>query len=120
MLLFPLTRAGLRLRGLGRSGCGGGCCGGCGGRCMSDVRRNGAQRLRAGGAACEREQGDIARALDGHAQPALVTRANTSHAARENFAAFLDKLREDVRALVVDEVHLLDAELADFLLAEIL
>src|SRR5580765_6387770 len=120
MLLFPLTRAGLRLRGLGRSGRGGSCCGRCGGRCMSDVRRNGPQRLRASGAARERQQGDVASALDGHAQPTLVTRANTGHAARENFAAFLDKLRENVRALIVDEVHLLDTELADFFLAEIL
>jgi hypothetical protein len=32
----------------------------------------------------------------------------------------LHELRQDVGALVVDEVHFLDAELADFLLAEIL
>jgi len=78
------------------------------------------QRLRARRAAGKRQQGDIARTLDGHAQPALVARTNASHAARQNFAALLDELRQDVRALVVDEVHLLDAELTDFLLAEIL
>jgi hypothetical protein len=49
-----------------------------------------------------------------------VARADAGHAARENFAALLHELREDVGALVVDEVHLLDAELADFLFAEIL
>ncbi len=49
-----------------------------------------------------------------------MARADAGHAARENFAALLHELREDVGALVVDEVHLLDAKLADFLLAEIL
>ena len=46
--------------------------------------------------------------------------ANARHAARQNFSTFLDELRQDVGALVVDEVHLLDTELTDFLLAEIL
>jgi hypothetical protein len=46
--------------------------------------------------------------------------ADAGHAARQNLAAFLDELRQDIGTLVVDEVHLLDAELADFLLAEIL
>jgi hypothetical protein len=76
--------------------------------------------LRACGAACERQQGDVARALDGHAEPALVARANSGHAAGQNFAALLNELRKNVCALVVDEIHLLDAKLADFLLAEIL
>jgi hypothetical protein len=49
-----------------------------------------------------------------------MARADAGHAARENLAAFLDELRQDIGALVVDEVHLLDAELADFFLAEIL
>jgi hypothetical protein len=71
-------------------------------------------------AAGKRQQGDVARTLDGHAEPALVARANSGHAPRQNLAALLDKLREDVRALIVDKVHLLDAELADLLLAEIL
>jgi hypothetical protein len=47
-----------------------------------------------------------------------VTRANTGHAARKNFAALLHKLRKNVGALVVDQVHFLDAKLADFFLAE--
>jgi hypothetical protein len=76
--------------------------------------------LNAGGAACEREQGYVAGALDGYAQPALMARADAGHAARENFATLLDELREDVGAFVVDEVHLLDTEFADLLLAEIL
>ena len=49
-----------------------------------------------------------------------MARADSGHAARKNLAAFLHELREDVGALVVDEVHFLDAELADFLFAEIL
>src|SRR6202047_3076755 len=89
------------------------CRGGC-------ARDHYARRLRPCGAACERQQRDVAGALDGFAEPTLVARADAGHAARENFAAFLHELRQDVGALVVDEVHLLDAELADFLLAEIL
>ena len=87
---------------------------------MSGLRDDLARRLRAGGAARKRQQGDVARALDGYAEPALVARANSGHAARKNFAAFLDELRKNIRALVVNEVHLLDTELADFLFAEIL
>src|SRR5580693_8849983 len=91
------------------------------GRCMNRrPRHNHARRLRARGAASKRQQRDVARPLDSHTQPALVARANPGHPARQNLAAFLDELRQDIRALVVDEVHLLDAELADFLLAEIL
>jgi hypothetical protein len=49
-----------------------------------------------------------------------MPRANTRHAAWQNFSALLHELRQNVRAFVVDEVHLLDAELAHLLLAEIL
>jgi hypothetical protein len=87
---------------------------------MSGLRNDLARGLRASGAACKRQQGDVARALDGHAEPALVARANSGHTPRQNLAAFLDELRKNICALVVDEVHLLDAKLADFLLAEIL
>jgi hypothetical protein len=87
---------------------------------VSGLRNDLARGLRARGAACEWQQSDIARALDGHAEPALVARANSGHAARQNLASFLDELRKNVGALVVDEIHLLDAELADFLFAEIL
>jgi hypothetical protein len=76
--------------------------------------------MRACGAAGKWQERDVARALDRFAEPPLVARADAGHAARENLAAFLHELRQNVGALVVDEVHLLDAELADFLLAEIL
>jgi len=71
-------------------------------------------------AAGEGKQGDVARALDGYAEPALMARADASHAARKNLAALLDELRKNVGALVVDHVHLLDTELADLLFAEVL
>src|ERR1700738_804697 len=71
-------------------------------------------------AACKRHESNVPRALDGHAQPALMARAHASHPARQNFSALLHELRQDVRALVVDEIHLLDAELAHLLLPEIL
>jgi hypothetical protein len=76
--------------------------------------------MRSGGAAGKGQQRDVARALDGHAEPALVARADAGHASRQDLAALLHKLRKDVGALIVDEVHLLDAKLADFLLAKIL
>jgi len=71
-----------------------------------------------GGAARERQQSDIAGALDGYTEPTLVTSANAGHAAGKNLAAFLHELGKDVGAFVVDQVHLLDTELADFLFAE--
>src|SRR5882724_2333775 len=72
----------------------------------------------AGGAAGERQQCDIAGALDGDTEPALVTCADSCHTARKNLAAFLHELRKNVGALVVDEIHLFDTELADFLFAK--
>ena len=82
--------------------------------------RDRTRRLDARRAAGKRQQGDVAGALDRDAKPALVTRTDAGHAPGQNLAAFLDKLRENVGALVVDEIHLLDTELADFLFAEIL
>src|SRR5260370_19788753 len=79
-----------------------------------------ARGLRACGAAGEGHERDVAGALDGDTEPTLVARADAGHAAREYFAALLHELREDVGALVVDEIHFLDAELADFFLAEVL
>src|SRR5712692_8191771 len=76
--------------------------------------------LRARRAACKGQQGDVARPLDGHAQPALVPRTHSRHPTRQNLPALLHELRQDVRALVVDEVHFLDAELAHLLLPKIL
>jgi hypothetical protein len=49
-----------------------------------------------------------------------MTSADAGHAARQNLATLLHELRQDVGALVVDEVHLFDTKLADFLLTEIL
>jgi len=83
-------------------------------------RNNHARCLSARRAAGKWQESDVARPLDGHAQPALVPRANARHAARQNLSALLHELRQDVRALIVDEVHLFDAELANFFLAEIL
>src|SRR6266478_4237862 len=83
-------------------------------------RHDHARRLRARRAARKRQQRDVARPFDGHAQPALVARAHARHPAWQNLSALLHELRQDVRALVVDEVHLLDAELAHLLLPEIL
>jgi hypothetical protein len=79
-----------------------------------DGARSGAAR----GAAGKRQQGNVAGALDGHAEPALVTRADAGHAAWKNFAPLLHKLGKNVGALVVDQIDLFDTELADFLLAE--
>src|ERR1700694_4125192 len=98
-------------------------CRGCmSGRGMSRPRSlsEHARCLRARRTACKWQQCDVARPLDGHAQPALMPRAHASHPARQNLPALLHELRQDVRALVVDEVHLLDAELAHLLLPEIL
>jgi hypothetical protein len=47
-----------------------------------------------------------------------VTGADAGHAAGKNLAAFLHELGKNVGALVVDQVYLLDAELANLLLAE--
>src|SRR5260370_2655720 len=79
-----------------------------------------ARRLRSRSTSRERQQRNVARPLDGHAQPALMPRANARHPPRQNLPALLHELRQDVRALVVDEVHLLDAELAHLFLAKIL
>ncbi len=87
---------------------------------MSRSGHHHARRLRARRAPGEWQQRDVARPLDSHAQPALVPRANARHSPRQNLSALLHELRQDVRALVVDEVHLLDAELAHLLLTKIL
>src|SRR5262249_98043 len=76
--------------------------------------RSGAAR----GAAGKRQQRDVARALDGDAEPALVTCADAGHAAGQDLAALLTELGKNVGALVVDQVHLFDTELADLLFAE--
>src|ERR1700722_3261750 len=84
------------------------------------LRYHRARLLRPRRASRERQQRNIPGALDRHAQPPLVPRAHPGHAPGQNLAAFLHKLRKNVRALVVDEIHLLHTKLADFLLAKIL
>jgi hypothetical protein len=86
----------------------------CGGLGRFDRSRSGA----AGGAASKWQQSDIAGALDGHTEPTLVPRADSSHAARKNLAAFLHKLGKNVGTLVVDQIDFFDTELADLLFAE--
>jgi hypothetical protein len=68
----------------------------------------------------EGEQRDVACALDGFAEPPLVARARTCHAARQNLAALLHERLKHLDFLVIDEVHVLDAKAANLLLAEIL
>src|SRR5262249_23275264 len=82
------------------------------------LRFDGARSRAANGAAGKRQQRDVARALDGYAEPALMTGANAGHAARQDLAALLHQLRKNAGALVVDQIHLLERELAGFLLAE--
>ena len=89
-------------------------------RGMCRTWNNYTRRLRARSASRKGQQRDVARPLDGHAQPTLMPRANARHPAGQNLPTLLHELRKNVGALVVDEVHLLDAELANFLLAEIL
>ena len=66
----------------------------------------------------KRQQGDIARLLDGRAQTALVRRAHTGQPARHNLPALRDKLREQAHVFVVDRFDLFGAELAHLLAAE--
>src|SRR5579864_3681179 len=66
----------------------------------------------------ERQQCDVARALDRFAQPSLVPRASAGHAARKNFAAILHESVQHVRFLVVNVIDFIHAETAHFALAE--
>src|SRR3989304_1647901 len=68
----------------------------------------------------KRQQGDVARPLDGLAQPALMTRAGAGQAPRQEFAALLHERLEHLDLLVVDKVHAVHAEPADLLLAKVL
>src|ERR1700728_2789242 len=65
----------------------------------------------------ERQQRDILRPLDGDGEPALVTRAGARHAARQYLAALLNELAEYLGLFVVDKIRLVDAEAANFFLA---
>jgi hypothetical protein len=66
----------------------------------------------------EGQQRDVARPLDCFSQPPLVARARAGHAARQNFPSLLNERLEHLDLFVVNEVHALDAETANLLLAE--
>src|SRR5207302_120474 len=66
----------------------------------------------------EGQQRDVARLLDGQAEAALMPCANTSQAARNDFAALRDKPLQQANIAVGDRVDLLGAELANFLAPE--
>src|SRR5712692_503535 len=68
----------------------------------------------------KRQQGDVARLLDGRVQAPLVWGANTGQPPRNNFAAFRHELRQQPDVLVINGLNLLHAELANFLAPEIL
>src|SRR5437660_10579920 len=61
----------------------------------------------------KRQQRDVSRSLDGHTEPALVFGASARDAPRQHLPAFLHEGLQHFDFLVVDEVHLLDAEAAN-------
>jgi hypothetical protein len=61
-----------------------------------------------------RQQGHRARALDGVSQLALMARAAARDATRNDLAALGDEAPQPANVLVVDEIDLVRAELADF------
>src|SRR5271157_1314721 len=63
----------------------------------------------------ERQQRDVARLLDGVREPPLVRRAHARDAARHNPAPLRHKGVQHLHVLIVDVVHLLDAETAHLL-----
>ena len=68
----------------------------------------------------ERQQGDVARLLDGVGEPPLVWGAHAGDAARDDLAALRHEGVQQLHVFIVDVVDLLDAEPADFLPPEIL
>src|SRR5579872_2559237 len=65
-----------------------------------------------------RDEGNLARPLDGGLKLALVHRARTGNPPRQDLAALGDERRDELRVLVVDVVDLVRAELADLAAAE--
>src|SRR3970040_2064169 len=63
----------------------------------------------------EREQGDVAGALDGHRELPLVGGAGARDPPRQDPPALLHEAPETSDILVVDLLHLVHAELADLL-----
>src|SRR4051812_13079949 len=68
----------------------------------------------------KRQERDVARLLDGIAQPVLVRSADARNAPGHDFAALGDKAAQHPHIFVVDIVDLLDAEAATLLPPEIL
>ena len=66
----------------------------------------------------KRQQGDVARLLDGAGQAALVRGANAGQPPGNNLAALGHKLLQQPHVAVRNRVDLLGAELADLLAAE--
>src|SRR5688500_6057428 len=65
-----------------------------------------------------RQQGDRAGALDRVREVALVPRAAAGDAARDDLAALGDQAAQPAHVLVIDEIDLVRAELADLPPAE--
>ena len=75
-------------------------------------------RHRSLAASREGQQSDVARLLDRLGDAALVGRANTRQAARNDLAALGHKAGKQTHVLVINAVDLLGAELADLLAPE--
>src|SRR5690606_37780059 len=67
--------------------------------------------------AAERQQRDVAGALNGPLQQALVLGAQAGVPAGQNFAAVAQVLAKHIGVTVADVVNLIDAEVVDFLTA---
>ena len=66
-------------------------------------------------AGCKRQQGDVARLLDGARQPPLMGGADAGEAPGHDLASLGDKLLQQAYIAIVDGVDLLDTELANLL-----
>src|SRR5579864_742324 len=68
---------------------------------------------------CKRQQRDVAGLLDRRTQTALVWRAHTGQAARNDLPALGHKLRQQAHVFVIDRLDLLSTKLADLLATKI-
>jgi hypothetical protein len=64
------------------------------------------------------QQSNIARALNGRCQAALMRSAYSGQPARDNLAALCHKLPEQAHVFVIDVVNFFHAEFADFFAPE--
>jgi len=69
---------------------------------------------------CERQERNIAGALNGRGQFVLMGRARPCKPAREDLSAFRDELPDQLHVLVIDDVYFFVAKLTDFTAAEVL